>query len=217
MFNSMMFKDRTEAAHILAEKLKRYKKDGVVVALPRGGVPLGYVIAQELGLPLDIILSKKIGYPFNKEFAIGSVSLQGRIINEDIPVTREYIEEETARIRKSLKEKYKLYMGDRLPINLKNRNVIIVDDGIATGNTMLATIELIKKSNPGRIIVATPVAPPDSIQKIGEEVDEVVCLSSPEFFIGVSQFYENFEQVNDETVVQLLRKSNNRKLETQIR
>ena len=217
MFNSMMFKDRTEAAHMLAEKLKKYKKDGVVVALPRGGVPLGYIIAQELGLPLDIILSKKIGYPFNKEFAIGSVSLQGRIINEDIPVTREYIEEETARIRKSLKEKYKLYMGDRLPINPKNKNVIIVDDGIATGNTMLATIELIKKSNPGRIIVATPVAPPDSIQKISEEVDEVVCLSSPEFFIGVSQFYENFEQVNDETVIQLLKKSNNRKLETQIR
>ena len=105
-----MFKDRMEAAHLLAQRLRKYKRDGVVVALPRGGVPLGYIIAQELGLPLDIILSKKIGYPFNKEFAIGSVSLQGRIINEDIPVTKEYIEEETARIRKSLKEKYKLYM-----------------------------------------------------------------------------------------------------------
>ena len=212
-----MFKDRTEAAQLLAQRLKKYKRDGVVVALPRGGVPLGYIIAQDLGLPLDIILSKKIGYPFNKEFAIGSVSLQGRIINEDIPVTKEYIEEETARIRKSLKEKYKLYMGDKAPVNLKNKNVIVVDDGIATGNTILATIELIKKSNPEKIIVAVPVAPPDSIEKIREEVDEVVCLSTPEFFIGVSQFYENFEQVNDEKVIQLLRKSNNRKLETPIR
>lgn len=207
-----MFKDRIEAAHLLAQKLQKYKNNSVVVALPRGGVPLGYVIAEELGVPLDIILSKKIGYPFNKEFAIGSVSLQGRIINEDIPVSKEYIEEETALIRKSLKEKYKLYMGNKAPVNLKHKNVIIVDDGIATGNTMLLTIELIRKNEPEKIIVATPVAPPESIQKIVEEVDEVVCLSMPEFFIGVSQFYENFEQVNDETVIQLLRKSNNRKL-----
>lgn len=212
-----MFKDRIEAAHLLAKKLEKYKNDCVVVALPRGGVPIGYIVAEELGVPLDIVLSKKIGYPFNKEFAIGSVGIQGRIINEDIPVSKEYIEEETATIRKSLKDKYKKYMGNKEPINLKNKKVIIVDDGIATGNTMMLTIELIKKNEPEKIIVATPVAPPESIQKIVENVDEVVCLSVPEFFIGVSQFYENFEQVNDETVIELLRKSNNRKLTASVR
>lgn len=205
-----MFKNRYEAAVQLAGKLEKYKnKDGVILAVPRGGVPIGYTIAKELGLPLEIILSKKIGHPYNPEYAIGSVSLHGAIIDErvtDVPM--DYIQKEADRILSGLKEKFKLFMGDRKPSDLSGKIVIIVDDGIATGNTILATIKSIEKSKPQKIIIAVPVAPPATIDKLSKVADEIVCLLMPENFSGVGQFYYDFSQVSDDEVIELLQEAN---------
>ncbi len=205
-----MFENRYEAALQLAGKLQEFKnKDGVVLAVPRGGVPIGYTIAKELGLPLEIILSKKIGHPYNPEYAIGSVSLHGAIIDErvtDVPM--DYIQKEADRILSGLKEKFKLFMGDRKPTDLTGKIVIIVDDGIATGNTILATIKSIEKSNPQKIIIAVPVAPPATVSKLSKVADEIVCLLIPENFSGVGQFYYDFSQVSDDEVIELLQKAN---------
>lgn len=210
-----MFKNRIDAAEQLADELKKYRnQNGVVLAIPRGGVPIGYLIARDLNMPLDVALSKKIGHPINKEYAIGSVSLQGEIINRDVAVPEKYIAEEIKEIRKSLQEKYNRYMGNRKPVDIKNKIVIIVDDGVATGSTLLATIDLIKRSDPKSIVVAVPVGPPETIMKINREVNEIVCLDMPVNFFGVGQFYEDFDQVSDDTVMQLLKTANNRALVT---
>jgi len=201
-----MFKNRSDAAAQLAEKLSRYKNtDGIVLAIPRGGVPIGKEIANELNIPLEIILSKKIGHPNNPEFAIGSVSELGVILDDNVTdIPQEYIQKEAARIQVQLKEKFKLFMGDRKSSDLKNKIVILVDDGIATGNTILATINMIKKSLPKKIIVAVPVAPPATARKISKEVDEFICLLTPAEFYAVGQFYQDFSQVSDEDVIQML-------------
>ena len=195
-----MFKNRYEAAMLLAKKLEKYKnKNGLILAVPRGGVPVGYHIAKELNLPLDIILSKKIGHPQNPEFAIGSVSLYGTIINDNITnVSEEYIHQEAKRLLVGLEQKFKLYMGDRKPTELKDKTIIIVDDGIATGNTILVTLDMLKKSNPKEIIIAVPVAPSDTAKKLAKYVDEFICLNVPSDFMGVGQFYRNFSQESDE-------------------
>ena len=202
-----MFKDRYDAAIELAIKLKKYKgKDGIVLAVPRGGVPVGYVIAKELGFPLEIILSKKIGHPSNPEYAIGSVSLDGTIINEDVTnVSSDYIHREAEKILQNLNTKFKYYMGDQNPTDLKNKTVIVVDDGIATGSTVIATVKSIRKMNPKEIIIAAPVASPGSINKLQSIADEIICLSIPPNFMGVGQFYYDFSQVEDEEVIQLLK------------
>ena len=201
----MIYKDRVEAAFILTEKLSKYRgKDGVVVAIPRGGLPVGYVLAKFLDFPLDIALTKKIGHPSNKEYAIGSVSLQGRIVGDEA-VGSEYIEAETQRLRNLLREKYHLYRGDRAPVDLNNKFVIITDDGIATGNTMLATIDLVKAQSPKKVIIAVPVAPAETIEWIKEKVDELICLHAPLRFNAVGQFYQNFESVSDKEAVAILR------------
>lgn len=201
-----MFKDRYEAAMLLVKKLEKYKnKNGIILAVPRGGIPIGYYIAKELDLPLEIILSKKIGHPQNSEYAIGSVSLHGKIINDDLTnVSMDYINTESERILIGLKEKFKLYMGNRKATDLKDKTVIIVDDGIATGNTILATLEMIKKSKPKEIIIAVPVAPPTTAKKLSMLVDELICLYTPEDFMGVGQFYESFSQVTDDEVIKFL-------------
>jgi putative phosphoribosyl transferase len=190
----------------LAKELEKYKfMKGVVLAIPRGGVPVGNIVAKELGMPLDIILSKKIGHPFSPEFAVGSVCLNGDIIYDSIPgVSMNYIQEESARLLKILKGKYKKFMGNRQPVDLKNKIVIVVDDGIATGNTILATVESLKKSMPKKIIVAAPVASTSSVSKLSKEVDEVISILVPEDFIGVGGYYRDFSQVSDEEVIRLL-------------
>jgi predicted phosphoribosyltransferase len=201
-----MFNDRNEAAVQLSKKLEKYRNtDGIVLAIPRGGVPIGYIIAKELGMPLEVVLSKKIGYPNNPEYAIGSVSMHGSYINEgvmDVPMS--YIQKEADRIMLVLKDKFKLYMGDRKPSNLKGKTVIIVDDGIATGSTMYVTVNAIKKNNPKAIIIAVPVAPPRTAAKMAKIADEFVCLLIPVDFMSVGQFYYNFSQVTDTEVIQLL-------------
>lgn len=206
----MLFRDRYDAALKLIPLLEKYKHEqGVVFAVPRGGVPIGYYIAKHYNLPLELLLTKKIGHPWSEELAIGAVSLDGHIIDPRHNVPETYIEGEIKKIREALKERYKKFMGDNhVPIDIENKIVIIVDDGIATGYTMLAAIKMIKQKNPKKIIVAVPVAPPETVKKIKEQVDNFICLHSPEDFFGVGQFYEDFSQVSDEEVIQLLQEAN---------
>jgi len=208
-----MFKDRTDAGLLLVKKLSNYhnNKDAVVVTIPRGGFPLGYVISKGLHLPLELVLSKKIGHPLHKEFAIGAVTLTDRILSDAAnDISRMYIEEETSRIRTILKERQDGYYDTRKPISFKNKIVIVVDDGVATGNTLMSSIKLIEKQKPSQIIVALPVGPPSVIEKIKNipYVNDTICLLVPENFRAVGQFYKNFDPIKDNEVVTLLEKAN---------
>lgn len=207
----MIFHDRYEAAMKLIPLLAKYKnEEGVVLAVPRGGVPIGYYIAMEYNFPLEILLTKKIGHPGSSELAIGAVSLENEVIDDRHNISDAYIEEQVQIIRKSLQERYKKFMGDRKPMDLENKIVIIVDDGIATGNTILAAIKMIRAKHPKKIVVAVPVAPPRTARVIEKEVDDFVCVSIPEEFFGVGQFYHDFSQVTDREVIELLKEANSR-------
>jgi predicted phosphoribosyltransferase len=202
-----MYADRIEAGLVLADQLKKYAgHPGVVLVVPRGGVPLGYIIARELKMPMEILLSKKIGHPNNPEYAIGAVSLTDRIIIHHEGVSNEYIESETEKIREKLKENYKKFMGNNKPNDLKNKIVIIVDDGIATGNTLLSAVKILRQKNPAKIVIAAPVASRSSVEKLSKFVDEMVIPLIPKEFYGVGGFYEDFEQVSDEEVLSYLDK-----------
>ncbi|NND80467.1 MAG: phosphoribosyltransferase [Maribacter sp.] len=205
-----MFRDRVDAGTQLAEKLLEFKKENVVVlAIPRGGLPLGAIVAKTLNAPLDVVLTKKIGHPYNKEYAIGALSLNNRILSDAIGVTKSYIEEETVKLRKKLKKRHNQYYKNNNPQNIKDKTVIIIDDGIATGNTIIVTIELVKIQNPNKIVVAIPVAPPSTVRKLetSPEIDEVICLETPYNFHAVGQFYQEFYQVSDQEAIHLLEES----------
>jgi predicted phosphoribosyltransferase len=200
-----LLKDRTEAGFLLSEKLKKYQNtNSVILAVPRGGVPVGFVISKTLHLPLDIVLSKKIGHPNNKEFAIGAVSMDSMILDEHPEVPKKYIDHEISRLRQLLQEKYELYNGNRKPIDIENKNVILVDDGIATGNTLLASIAMLRKKNPAKIIVAVPVLPYDTVSIFEKNADEFIYLIASSYFQGVGSLYEEFDQVDDEEVIRML-------------
>jgi predicted phosphoribosyltransferase len=206
-----MFNNRTDAGKQLAVKLSSFKnKDVVVLAIPRGGLPIGNIISKALNAPLDVILTKKIGHPLNKEFAVGAVSLQNRILNDTLDVSERYIEEETKRIRKLLQHRYDQYYKKHKPENLKNKTVIIVDDGIATGNTLFATADLVKQQKPKTIIVAVPVAPASVIEKLiaNEAIDEVICLKTPYYFEAVGLHYRDFRAVTDAEAIEILESQN---------
>ena len=197
-----MFRDRIEAGLLLAAKLRKYKNDsGIVLAVPRGGVPVAYEVAHELGFPIEVILTKKIGHPMNKEYAIGAASLSGYFVLPHENVSDQYIENEVKNIQARLKEMYKLFMGDKEPEDLQGKTVVIIDDGIATGNTLLGTVNLLRKSKPAKIVIGVPVASRNAMQKLSKEVDEIVAVLIPEEFHGVGAFYENFEQVSDKEVM----------------
>ena len=202
-----MFKDRIDAGTQLAKELLKFKDEKIaVVAIPRGGLPIGAIVAKALHAPLDIALTKKIGHPNNKEYAIGALSLEEIILTNAKGVTKEYIIEETKRVREKLQQRHNQYYKKRSPQNIRNKTVIIIDDGIATGNTLLATIELISKKHPKKIIVGIPVAPNSAIKKLENtsKVDEVICLHVPYNFQAVGQFYERFDQVTDEEAIRIL-------------
>lgn len=204
----MVFKDRVEAAYLLADDLKQYKnQEALVLAIPRGGIPLGYVVAKELNLPLEVVLSKKIGHPNQKEFAIGAVTLRSRILSPSIlDVSSKYIEDETQAIRAFLAKRYQEYYGKKTPPELNNKIVIVIDDGIATGNTILSTLEMLHNEKPNRIVVAVPVSSKEALKKLQKSsfIDEVVCLLTPTNFQAVGQFYENFDTVENAEVKNLL-------------
>ena len=204
MYNELL-NDRKEAGILLSERLKKYQNSNtIILAVPRGGVPVGYEIAKRLHLPMDIVLSKKIGHPNNKEYAIGAVSMSSMTLKEHPEVPQRYIEDEVIRLRKLLKEKYELYMGNREPIDIQGKNVIVVDDGIATGNTLLASISMLRKKEPAKIIAAVPVLPADVIPIFQRNADEFVYLIAAKYFRGVGGFYEQFDQVEDEEVIRML-------------
>ncbi len=210
-----MFKDRIQAGRELAQRLEKYRdKEVVVLAIPRGGLPLGGIIARWLNAPLDVAITKKIGHPQNKEFAIGAMSLEGYFINptgENVP--QSYIEEETGRLRSLVEKRHEEYYRKTQPHDLKGMWVIIADDGIATGSTVLATVQLAARQEPAGIVIATPVAPPRTVEKLrnSPHVDEVICLYTPVDFMAVGQFYENFTAVTDEEAIFILEQTNRRK------
>lgn len=201
----MLYKNRYDASLKLIPFLEKYQNtDSVILAVPRGGVPLGYSIARILNLPLDLLLAKKIGHPFNKELAIGAVTIEDEITDDYPYISSDYFNEQIQKIRESLIKSYKKFSGDRTPIDLKNKTIIIIDDGIATGNTLLSAINMIRKKVPKKIIVAVPVAPTDSAKKISDQVDEFICPLVTDSFIGVGGYYLDFSQVTDEEVVSLM-------------
>jgi predicted phosphoribosyltransferase len=202
------FKDREDAALKLIPLLDKYRKQPcVVMAVPRGGVPLAAVIANYFHFPLELLMSKKIAHPNYPEFAIGAVSLKNHVLDEINNISDSYINQEIQRIRISLREKYKKFTGNHSPPGLKNKILLIVDDGIATGNTILASIEMLRQQHPKKIIVAVPVIAADSVKKISNETDELVCIYEPKHFGSVGNYYNNFEQVSDEEVIRKLKES----------
>ncbi len=203
----MLFRDRLEAGLLLAAKLNKYVNEpGIVLAVPRGGVPVAYAVARELGFPIDILLTKKIGHPMNKEYAIGAASLTDYFVIPHENVKEEYIASEVKNIRARLSEMYRRFRADQEPEKLEGKTVLVIDDGIATGNTLLGTISMLRKSKPRKIIIAVPVASAASVAKLSPEVDELVALYVPTEFPGVGAFYADFEQVTDEEVLNYLDK-----------
>ncbi len=213
----MIFKDRTHAGQLLAKQLERYRgTDALVLALPRGGVPVGAEIARALSADMDTVIPRKIGAPGDPELAIGAVSGHGGVLlNEDLVralgVPREYIREAVARERAEIERRSRLYRGVEPAPHIEGRTVIVVDDGIATGYTMLAALRGVREEKPARLVAAVPVAPPDSVARLEAEADEVVVLSRPVPFFAVGQFYEDFSQVSDEEVRDILARVRSRR------
>jgi len=202
-----MFLNRTEAGSRLAAKLKKFRQEpGIIMAVPRGGVPVAYAVAMELGLPVELVLTKKIGHPLNKEYAIGAASLTDYFVVPHEEVSEAYIEAELKRIRSRLNEMQKNLHADPLPESFEGKTLLIIDDGIATGNTILGTVRLLRKSRPGKIVIAVPVASEQAVEMLSKEADEVIALSIPSVFYGVGAFYEDFTQVSDEEVMYYLGK-----------
>jgi len=205
------FANRTEAGRLLAEKLVQYagRDDVVVLGLPRGGVPVAYQVARRLGAPLDVFIVRKLGVPGFEELAAGAIASGGvRVLNEDvvraIPHADEAIEAVTARETAELERREQIYREGRPPPEFHDRIVILVDDGLATGATMRAAVKALRQSGAAKIVVAVPVGPPDTCRELEEEADETICLSTPEFFQAVGQYYEDFSQTSDEDVRELL-------------
>ena len=209
----MRFRDRADGGQRLAKKLLTYKNNpkAIVLGLPRGGVVTAYEVAKELSLPLDIIVTRKIGAPGQEELAVGALTQEGKpIFNQELLESLGLSEQDVAAIiEKEKKEAQRLlatYRGNRAPLDVKNKIAIIVDDGIATGATMRAAVATARNLGALKIIVAVPVAPPESLKEIRKEADEVICLFIPEVMLGVGAFYDLFAQTDDATVIELLRK-----------
>ncbi len=210
----MFFKNRDDAAIKLAAKLTEYKNkpNAIILGLPRGGVPIAAKIAEILNLPFDIIITKKLKDPLNPELAFGAVTQEGmpvldKKIIKTYQISENYIQKEIEKVFKEIQRRLKEYRKNKPPLNLDNKIAIIVDDGIATGSTMKAAIKSAKNQNAKKIIVAVPVAPPEIIDELKKNVDEIICLETPKHFSAVGQFYESFPQLEDAQVVEILEKS----------
>ena len=206
----MRFKDRHEAGQRLAEKLKEYrnKKDIIVLGIPRGGVEVAFEVAKRLKATLNIVVTKKIGHPFEAEFAIGAVSPGNYIVDEKYgdEAGKDYIKNTVKEMNKEIKRRYRAYTKGKMP-EIKNKIIIVVDDGLATGFTMLAAVKYARSKNPKKLIVAIPVAAQDSFEKVKEASDEIICLHIPSFFGAVGSFYQDFMQLEDEEVKSYLEES----------
>lgn len=207
----MIFRDRTDAGSKLARALTKYRgKPGVIVlALPRGGVPVAFEVAKALATKLDVFLVRKLGVPGHEELAMGAISTGGvRVVNRSVVdhlgITEDVIDSVAVNEQLELERREKIYRGDRDLPELRNSNVILIDDGLATGSTMRAAVAALKQHQPARIIVAVPVASIEACEEVGEEVDEIVCVDTPEPFRGVGMWYEDFSQTTDDEVRALL-------------
>ena len=205
------FSNRIEAGRELAEKLDKYagREDVIVLGLPRGGVPVAYEVAKRLHVLLDVFIVRKLGVPGFEELAAGAIASGGvRVLNEDvmraIPYADEAIEAVTAKETAELERREQIYREGRPPPELRDRVVILVDDGLATGATMRAAVKALRERGVAKIVVAVPVAPPDTCHEVEQLADETICLSTPPFFQAVGQYYEDFSQTTDDEVRDLL-------------
>jgi len=209
-----VFNDRAEAGRVLAEQLRHYagRPDVIVLALPRGGVPVAYEVARALHAPLDIFVVRKLGIPGHEELAMGAVATGGvRVLNDQVvkglSIPGFVIDAVANWELLELERRERLYRGNRPPPEVRGKTVILVDDGLATGSTMLAAVQALRKLGPASIVVAVPVASPDTCQLLKEYVDETVCPATPEPFYAVGLWYRDFSQTTDEEVRELLERS----------
>jgi predicted phosphoribosyltransferase len=210
----MQFRDRTEAGRFLARKLGRYAGDPdvLVLALPRGGVPVAYEVARALGAPLDVFLVRKLGVPGHEELAMGAIASGGvRVLNTEVVrlvnVPPEVIDLVAAEEKQELERREREYRGARPPLQVAGRVVILVDDGLATGSSMRAAVAALRRINPHRVVVAVPVAAAETCDELSAEVDDVVCAFTPEPFRAVGLWYQDFAQTTDDEVRELLRQA----------
>jgi putative phosphoribosyl transferase len=210
----MRFRDRTDAGRLLAERLCAYagRSDLLVLGLPRGGVPVAFEVAQALQAPLDIFLVRKLGVPFHKELAMGAIAMGGiRVLNRDVieefRIAEELIEAIAAQEQQELERREIVYRGNRPPLSIKGKTVILVDDGIATGSTMHAALAALKKQEPASLVVAVPTAARSAKEEFQNEADDFVAVLTPERFAAVGQWYEDFSQTTDAEVRALLQRA----------
>ena len=206
-----LLRDREEAGRILVEELAKYagSRDLVVLGLPRGGVVVAYQVAKAFNVPLDVFLVRKLGVPGHEELAAGAIASGGvRVLNEDVirsvGLSEARLDEIAAREQTVLQTRERLYRGHASPVDLTDKQVIVVDDGLATGATMRTAVAALKRLGPGRIIVAVPMAPVETCGMLAKEADEVVCAMTPSPFFSIGEWYENFGQTSDDEVVALL-------------
>lgn len=207
----MIFPNRTEAGRELAKRLSAYgdRKDVIVLGIPRGGVPVAFEVAGALGAPLDVFIARKLGVPGHEELAFGAVASGGvRYLDKQTVEALGISDAEVARVteqeKKELERRENAYRGGRPALSVERLTAILVDDGIATGASMLAAIAALRQMKPARVVVAVPVAPPSTCERLRPEVDDLVCVYAPELFYAIGQFYGDFSQVTDEEVIDLL-------------
>ncbi|HYM00637.1 MAG TPA: phosphoribosyltransferase [Blastocatellia bacterium] len=217
MWERSIFRDRAHAGALLAEKLGSYanRPDVIVLALPRGGVPVGFEVARAINAPLDVFIVRKLGVPFQPELAMGAIATGGiKVINNDVVeslrITSEELDSVAERELAELHRRERVYRGDRQAPVIEGKTIVLVDDGIATGTTMRAAIKALRKQNPARIVAAVAVGPRSTFEELKEEVDEVVSIRTPETFYAISPWYEEFSQTTDEEVRDLLAKAASR-------
>lgn len=207
----MLFRDREDAGRQLAERLAFLQRaqDLIVIGIPRGGVVVAAQVARGLGAPLDVFVAHKLGAPFNSELAIGAVTDTGDVFVDEafagwIGLSQDRIRAEISAQRIELQRRVALFRGNRPPLNVESKTAIVVDDGVATGSTMMATLLALRKQRPTRLILATPVGPPDTMRRLAQACDQVIVLCVEELFVAVGRFYDSFEQTTDDQVVELL-------------
>jgi len=210
----MRFRNRSEAGILLGQVLARYKDqpDVLVLALPRGGVPVAYEVARMLNAPLDVFIVRKLGCPGHEELAMGAIASGGvRTLNEavirQLNIPHEAIDRAIEREQEELSRRETLYRGNKPAPNIANRTIIIVDDGLATGSTMRAAIAALRRHDPAKIVVAAPIAAPETCEELQREADEVTCAVTPHQFYAVGLWYEDFAQTTDDEVTDLIRRA----------